>query len=323
MEDHVEKIVEQIPLKEAYEDTVKPFAKETSNLLSLIPRTIHATLLPLEQWILKREYAVKETEALLNKKLKYCEPNRIHSPEPSIAIPAIEAISYSKNCQQIREMYANLLAKSMIDGESDFVHPAFVEIIKQLTPDEAKIINYLLLYGDRQPVLEVRRLTNTKVKERGSHIVITNFNYKTLIAWLDSKSNIVLLNPKILSFSNDLGHTFLRNVSNISYYSNCNLPTKIESYIDNLSRLKIIDVVYSSYLDTPDEYTSIALSNHMKNILLDDFNKHDKDEGITYQLTKGFICFSDFGKEFVKVCVDKDDADDMINDKKYSISSNT
>jgi len=45
--------------------------------------------------------------------------------------------------EELREMYANLLANSMNKVVKNGVHPSYVEIIKQLSPDEAKIINYL------------------------------------------------------------------------------------------------------------------------------------------------------------------------------------
>ncbi len=43
---------------------------------------------------------------------------------------------------QLREMFANLLASAMNSDVSNDVHPSFVEIIKQLSPDEAKILKY-------------------------------------------------------------------------------------------------------------------------------------------------------------------------------------
>ncbi|UWG97707.1 DUF4393 domain-containing protein [Dehalobacter sp. DCM] len=322
MSDNENKITKQLPIKDIYDDAVKPFAKETGSLMSLIPRAIHAALSPIEIWILNRQHAINETKKMLEEKLKYYDPQKICTPEPYIAIPAIEAISYSRDCKQIREMYANLLVKSMIIEERKYVHPAFTEIIKQLTPDEAKIINYLLIYGDRQPVLEIRRVFNTKLKEVGSYSNLHKFDNKSLIASVDKKDGLTLHDPKKLTFTDNLGNTFSRNVTLLAYYANCSLPNKIESYLDNLSRLKIINIIYTSYLDTKEEYTRIAQSGHVKTTLLEDYEKLETHEGITYHLKKGFICFSDFGKEFVKVCLNEDDAEDIINDPKPSIPIN-
>ena len=43
---------------------------------------------------------------------------------------------------ELRDMYANLLANSMTSIVKNGVHPGFVDIIKQLSPDEAKILRY-------------------------------------------------------------------------------------------------------------------------------------------------------------------------------------
>ena len=52
-----------------YDDGLKDTIKETSNVISLVPRAIKAALEPLEIWILKKEYNIKETKLLLEKKL--------------------------------------------------------------------------------------------------------------------------------------------------------------------------------------------------------------------------------------------------------------
>ena len=56
-------------------------------------------------------------------------------------MPALQAISYSMDSEELRNMYANLLAKAMNVDEKDKVHPAFVELIKQMAPREALILD--------------------------------------------------------------------------------------------------------------------------------------------------------------------------------------
>lgn len=129
--------------KEVYNDMGKPIAKPTGSLLGLIPRTIKAALAPLEKWVLQREYNIAETKKLLEEKLKSVSLELIETPEPHIAVPAMQYISYCMNNEELRDMYANLLANSMNKIVKNGVHPSFVEIIKQLCPDEAKILRYI------------------------------------------------------------------------------------------------------------------------------------------------------------------------------------
>jgi len=128
---------------DVYEDAGRPIAKPTGELLGLVPRAIKAALSPLEKWIMQREYNISETQKLLEQKLQNVRPELIESPEPHIAVPAMQYICYCMDCDELRDMYANLLANSMNKVVKNGVHPAFVEIIKQLSPDEAKILRFI------------------------------------------------------------------------------------------------------------------------------------------------------------------------------------
>ena len=78
----------------------------------------------------------------LEEKLKNIPPEQIEAPEAYIAVPALQNISYCMDNDELRDMYANLLANSMTSIVKNGVHPGFVDIIKQLSPDEAKILRY-------------------------------------------------------------------------------------------------------------------------------------------------------------------------------------
>jgi hypothetical protein len=129
--------------KDAYVDIGRPIAKPTGQLAGLVPRAIKAALAPVEKWVLQREYNVAETQKLLEIKLQNITPAFITPPEPHIAVPALQYISYCMDNEELRDMYANLLANSMNSVVKNGVHPGFVEIIKQLSPDEAKFLKYM------------------------------------------------------------------------------------------------------------------------------------------------------------------------------------
>lgn len=129
--------------KDVYADAGRPVAKPTGELVGLVPRAIRAALAPVEKWVLQQEYNVAETKKLLDEKLQHTPPELIQPPEAHIAVPALQYISYCMDNEELRDMYANLLANSMNSVVKNGVHPAFVEIIKQLSPDEAKILKYI------------------------------------------------------------------------------------------------------------------------------------------------------------------------------------
>lgn len=133
--------IEQVP--ELYDDALKPATQQSGKFLERIPRAINAALAPLDCWIREREHKVKQIEVLLEQKLNNVPPENIIAPEPYIAVPAIQAISYSMDSDELRELYANLLAKSMNKDTKGNVHPAFVEIIKQMSPNDAAYFKLL------------------------------------------------------------------------------------------------------------------------------------------------------------------------------------
>ena len=155
--------------KDVYADAGKPIAKPTGELLGLVPRAIKAALEPVEKWVLQREYNIAETKLLLEKKLENVYPELIEVPEPFIAVPALQYISYCMDNEELRDMYATLLANSMNKVVKKGVHPAFIEIIKQLSPDEAKILRYI--YRNKfVPIIGL-----DVIKKAGSHLEVYKF----------------------------------------------------------------------------------------------------------------------------------------------------
>lgn len=90
-------------------------------------------------------------DALTNR-LKGIPADRIQPPEPTVAGPALEALRFAGKEEALREMYANLLATAMDRHTAERAHPAFVEVIKQLSPDEAKLL--ALVAGTAYPVAQ-------------------------------------------------------------------------------------------------------------------------------------------------------------------------
>ena len=126
-----------------------------------------------------REYNVAETEKLLSQKLKNVDPNKIVQPEPYVAVPALQAISYSMNNDELRNLYANLLSKSMNIDTKDSVHPSFVEIIKQLSPFDAILLKKIADTKETKLGIIKTRLIKSPNDNEGldwiRHIIYPNF----------------------------------------------------------------------------------------------------------------------------------------------------
>ncbi len=137
-----------------YEDVLQSTTQESGKTLTLIPRAINAALVPLRQWIAEREYKIAETEKLLAQKLEHVGEEKIVTPEAYVAVPAIQAISYSMDSVELRNLYANLLAKSMNSDTKDSVLPSFVEIIKQMSPIDSMVFK-TIMERDVNPIIDL------------------------------------------------------------------------------------------------------------------------------------------------------------------------
>jgi len=138
-----------------YDDVIHKSAKEIGKTLSLIPKAINVALSPIEQWLYNKEINLEKTKILISKKLENIPEEKIVSPESYVAVPTIQALSYSMDSDELRNMYANLLAKAMNIDTKEQVHPAFTEIIKQMSPIDANILKKFIATAPNIPLIDI------------------------------------------------------------------------------------------------------------------------------------------------------------------------
>ena len=151
-------LAKQIPVKDIYNDLAHPTLSTIGQALQGITRIALAPVSALIWGYDKiSDYLdVAIPEYFVKRKIK---KENIVTPDPSIAVPLIEAMRYTSHKPELREMFTNLLGASM-NSETYDEHPAFVEIIKQLCSDECKMMKYL--YADpKMPILKMRMKLDT------------------------------------------------------------------------------------------------------------------------------------------------------------------
>lgn len=150
-------VKEKIPnemKKEIYQDGIKPTLIETGKAVSLFPRVIKNAFSKVEMWCLNREFIVEEFKIELQEKLETRRNENIVDANPRIFIPAAQAISYSWDEKEIKELYINLMVSDMDCDTKKMVHPSFTEVIKQMDTIDVKV--FTLLY--KSVILPVYRL---------------------------------------------------------------------------------------------------------------------------------------------------------------------
>ncbi|SDQ14181.1 DUF4393 domain-containing protein [Streptococcus equinus] len=169
---------------EAYKDGLKPSVQEAGKLLARPLKIINTCFQGIDIWLEKRDYNLKKTKVILAEKIKNIPEDKLTTPEPYIAVPALEAISYSMDNEQLKNMYANLLARAMLKSEQSKVHPSFVEIIKQLSPNDALLFKEIM-EREYSPIIHL-----SVVQDIGNNDYRYNLNWKNNY----NESNVSLSN---------------------------------------------------------------------------------------------------------------------------------
>ncbi len=244
----------KIVVEKAYDDIAHPILQTAGEILSLPLKVIDAKLSPIKVWVAQEQYNYQRTLRLLGEKMLYVEEEKITPPENYVAIPALQQIAYCYDSEELRNMYANLLAASMNTDTKWSVHPSYVEIIKQLTPDEAKLLRVLQLQSVF-PIIHVKQYMN------------------------DGKSFV------------DVVHNF----TNLAVY--CDRSDAIYSYLNNLNRLGLINIDYSTHCTYDGAYEEL-------DACFADLKNEWESKGGELRILHGLIELTAFGRDFSKTCID-------------------
>ena len=116
-----------------------------------------------------RTYFQDRFAADIEEATKEVPPEEIVEPSPSVAAPALQALAFSHEEPDLKSMYLNLLRNAMDGRTEGSVHPAFVEVIRQLSPEEARLFNQLP--DTRTAIVALRRKTTGGFDEVRKHIL--------------------------------------------------------------------------------------------------------------------------------------------------------
>lgn len=219
-----------------YDDGAKPAIREIGQFIARPLKLINTLFQPLDIWLLNKEYNIEKTKILLAERLQHVKPEELVSPEPHVAIPAIIALSYSMDSEELRNLYANLLSKAMVLEMKDKVHPSFVEIIKQLSPIDAIVFKEIM----ERPIKPIIDLYITNSDEISEVTTIEN------ITWMDREYEVVLVSlanlvrlglieiPDGYNYNNDLNYSLVRSSSTYDIiFQKLNCQIKIQELLNH------------------------------------------------------------------------------------------
>jgi len=253
-------LVQAIPI---YQDLAQPAVKQVGKALETVGKAINVALAPVGALVWGYEKCQDFISTKVADKLKDVPPEDIITPKPNVAGPAIEALRYTGHEEELSDLYANLLASAMDKKTASGAHPAFVEIIKQLTPDEARIVT--LLRGMRAfPLLNVRETHKDDPEQTKG--------------WREVLSHFSLLGE-------EAGVEFVGMVP---------------SYLDNLCRLGLIEYLSAGmYYTAANIYE--PLETHSTVLAIKETIEAKRT--MQCEMRRTGFGITELGKQFAKVCV--------------------
>jgi hypothetical protein len=199
---------------------VKAAGDELGQTALTIAKTINNALLPLAAvnfaFDKARAYFANKFQGDLAAKAAAIPEEHVVAPKASIAGPALQGLAFAHEESDLKEMYLSLLASAMDSRVSASAHPAFVEIIRQLSSEEAHLLRDGLRVPGGIPIAELRLTT---IDSRSYGVL-----YRHLLNLQDSASQALMENPMLPAF------------------------------VDNWIRLGLVDVDYEKYLSSEKGY---------------------------------------------------------------------
>jgi|GEM_PF-621774 len=148
----------------------------------------------------------------LAEKLTEVPEEAIQPPKPNVAVPAMQALGYSLDEPELKEMYLNLLARASDSRSSAVAHPGIAEVIKQLSGNEARLLAQILA-ARLTPAIRIKTAISGSSGFQIAHsciIQLTNLGTGQqatnldLPGWLDNWSRLGLIEK---DFSNHFTDT--------------------------------------------------------------------------------------------------------------------
>lgn len=158
---------------------LKEAGRNIARAANVVTKTLEHAVLPLaavNYGIEKaRVYFQERFPARIADRAQRIPEENVQAPKASIAGPAVQALAFAHEEEELESLYLDLITTSMDSREADNAHPAFVEILRQLTASEARTLPKLLHIDRRQTAcVSIRKMTepirtlNGEKRARGS-----------------------------------------------------------------------------------------------------------------------------------------------------------
>ncbi|NNN70678.1 DUF4393 domain-containing protein [Vibrio sp. 3-2(1)] len=134
----LEDIGKSLPIEKIYDDLASGAVSEVGDLAKNTVKAARCVLAPIDYLATQQDRFQRYLQRVND---KVPEDQQVNA-HPQIAGPVMDNLKFVEEESVITEMFLNLLARAIDQERVNEAHPAFANIISQLSPDEAKILYY-------------------------------------------------------------------------------------------------------------------------------------------------------------------------------------
>jgi hypothetical protein len=172
----------------------------------------------------KNQLAEEEYKKSIASKILSINENDLQEPPMSVVGPALEASKYYVEEETLREMFAKVIAASMDKSKSNSVHHSFVEIIKQLSPEDALNMTFF----EARPAYPIVKFIKNLPNNAGYEVLKTNVFYGNMPIIITGDENATSITNL-----NRLGLVSISYEENLTTKTHYDIYSK-SAYISNL-----------------------------------------------------------------------------------------
>lgn len=191
--------------------------------VKIIAQAIHTVLLPLAaaNYGAQRfaDYMRSRFAPELQERLDSVPEENIIEPRAVLAGPALDALVYAHEDDDLRRLYLSLLASAMDSRVADDTHPAFVELLRQIDSDEIAYLRVVL-----QGVGGVTPIARLQLRSRDGSGAIAAASH--ILDWQEG--------------------------------GQARVPPRNATYVDNWVRLGLVEVMYDTHIVAEGAYDWVA-----------------------------------------------------------------
>lgn len=249
MNEDIKDIVSSSPkvLESLYGDLAQPGVRAIGQALGTALEFCTSLLLPIK--LLNEKFKLNFAKRLneYKTKLEAIPEDKRCEVHPQIGLPIIEKLTYT-TCDEIADLFTSLLASASSTDTANTAHPAFISMIERMSPDEARILEYL---KDKEEIqyCDINAYSNqhSGYKTISEHVTMIADDVTLIYA---ENTNAYLANFVSLGILRDEKGTFKIDKTQYNRIrEKCHVEELTEKFVPTI--YKSIEVVESYYQVTP------------------------------------------------------------------------